>query len=331
MLDCLTRLAERMERLEASQEPTEREAAPQWPRCQRVRPFTWTGEGDGSPGPGPDATTRQLVGGAAGHVLRHDAARVRERKRGDGTGAATGVTTALRGTSHQYRHHLAQAMRECLTRGSASSGFVRSTARSSRMVWREVSCSGGKCFVRQIQFAERASGFKWTEDVKTDIPGHHLTGMAERYYNQQVEGWWEEQPALEHAMQRLLHLFSTKITPAQSIKMFTAPKSAKRSCTEHYLYLVALRSWSILHSRPRSSCLARDVVNDVHDGRIDNRKCFMCGKPGHLKATCPNKKQKWGEGGDADFVLTVDDSTIKEGGYVKTNSMAIMYGTGKNG
>ncbi|KAG3195824.1 hypothetical protein PC128_g8163 [Phytophthora cactorum] len=39
----------------------------------------------------------------------------------------------------------------------------------------------------------------------------------------------------------------------------------------------------------------------------------MCGKPGHLKATCPNKKQKWGEGGDADFVLTVDDSTIKEG------------------
>ncbi|KAG3092623.1 hypothetical protein PI125_g17080 [Phytophthora idaei] len=55
--------------------------------------------------------------------------------------------------------------------------------------------------------------------------------MAERYYNQQVEGWWEEQPALEHAMQRLLHMFSTKITPAQSIKMFTAPKSAKRSWT----------------------------------------------------------------------------------------------------
>ncbi|KAG3239910.1 hypothetical protein PI124_g15166 [Phytophthora idaei] len=100
MLDCLTRLAERMECLGASQEPTEREAAPQWPRCQRVRLFTWTGEGDGSPGPGLDATTRQLVGGAAGHVLRHDAARVRERKRGDGTGAATGVTTALRCTSH---------------------------------------------------------------------------------------------------------------------------------------------------------------------------------------------------------------------------------------
>ncbi|KAG3176358.1 hypothetical protein PC128_g17330 [Phytophthora cactorum] len=33
-----------------------------------------------------------------------------------------------------------------------------------------------------------------------DILSHHLTGMVERYYNQQVEGWWEEQPTLEHAM-----------------------------------------------------------------------------------------------------------------------------------
>ncbi|OWZ21672.1 hypothetical protein PHMEG_0003732 [Phytophthora megakarya] len=41
-------------------------------------------------------------------------------------------------------------------------------------------------------------------------------------------------------MQRLLHNFVTKITLAQSMKMFTAPKSAKRSWTEHYLYLVAV-------------------------------------------------------------------------------------------
>jgi hypothetical protein len=59
--------------------------------------------------------------------------------------------------------------------------------------------------------------------------------MAERYFNQQVEGWWDESPTLEHAMQRLPHTFATKITPAQSMKMLTAPKSAKRSWTEHYL------------------------------------------------------------------------------------------------
>ena len=41
-------------------------------------------------------------------------------------------------------------------------------------------------------------------------------------------------------MQRLLHTFATKITPAQKMKLFTAPKSAKRSWKEHYLYLVAV-------------------------------------------------------------------------------------------
>ena len=41
-------------------------------------------------------------------------------------------------------------------------------------------------------------------------------------------------------MQRLLHTFATKITPAQSMKIFVAPKNSKRSWTEHYLYLVAV-------------------------------------------------------------------------------------------
>ncbi|KAG3013770.1 hypothetical protein PC121_g14472 [Phytophthora cactorum] len=41
-------------------------------------------------------------------------------------------------------------------------------------------------------------------------------------------------------MQRLLQTFATKITPAQSMKMFTAAKSPKRSWAEHYLYLVAV-------------------------------------------------------------------------------------------
>ena len=45
---------------------------------------------------------------------------------------------------------------------------------------------------------------------------------------------------LEHAMQRLLQTFSTKITPAQSMKLFTAPKAVHRSWTDHFLYLTAV-------------------------------------------------------------------------------------------
>lgn len=98
----------------------------------------------------------------------------------------------------------------------------------------------GKDFVRQLQFAERASGFTWNEDIKVDVLGQHLSGMAQKYYRRQVEAWWIESPTLEHAMQRLLQTFATKITPAQSMKLFTALKSPQRNWTEHYLYLTAV-------------------------------------------------------------------------------------------
>ena len=38
-------------------------------------------------------------------------------------------------------------------------------------------------------------------------------------------------------MQRLLRVSTTKITPAQSIKLFAGAMSPQRSWTEHFLYL----------------------------------------------------------------------------------------------
>ncbi|OWZ02249.1 hypothetical protein PHMEG_00026224 [Phytophthora megakarya] len=96
-------------------------------------------------------------------------------------------------------------------------------------------------FMRQMRYAEAASGFAWSEDVKVDLLGHHLSGVTERYYNRQVEGWWAESPTVEHVMQRMLDTFNVQITPEQSLKLFNAPKSGKRTWTENYLYLVAVR------------------------------------------------------------------------------------------
>nr|CCA21443.1 conserved hypothetical protein [Albugo laibachii Nc14] len=94
-------------------------------------------------------------------------------------------------------------------------------------------------FVRQVQFAEGASGYPLSEDIKVDVLSHHLEETTERYYNQQLEGLWKEQPDLEHAMQCLLHTIAPKVTPVQSMKIFAATKSPARSWTEHYLHLVA--------------------------------------------------------------------------------------------
>uniref|UniRef100_A0AAV1VL66 CCHC-type domain-containing protein n=1 Tax=Peronospora matthiolae TaxID=2874970 RepID=A0AAV1VL66_9STRA len=98
----------------------------------------------------------------------------------------------------------------------------------------------GKEFVRQVGFAERACGFVWPEDIKVDVLGQHLAGKAQTYYRRQVETWWFENQTLVHAMQRLLQSSTTKISPAQSLKLFTAPKASHRKWTDHFLYLTAV-------------------------------------------------------------------------------------------
>ena len=80
----------------------------------------------------------------------------------------------------------------------------------------------------------------WPEDIKVDVFGHHLAGKGPTYYRRQVETWWREDQKLEHTMQRILQKFTTKMSPAQSMKRFTAPKASQRSWTDHFLYLTAV-------------------------------------------------------------------------------------------
>nr|CCA13864.1 conserved hypothetical protein [Albugo laibachii Nc14] len=282
----------------------------------------------------------------------------------DGAGAAAGFAATLRAATDLPT--------------TATTTYCTRTAELYQGLGRGY-LSWGKRFVPQISFAERASVFQWSEDVKVDVLGHHLTGMEERYYKKQVEGWWEEEPTLEHVMQRLLQTFATMITPDQSMKLFTAPKSPKRSWTEHYLYLVALSEAcggadnlaqdNIVHYADpsmRASILSRlnlmrtdylrqaeelahfaqstefelrwkhfgrDLVNNVHEWRRDvreerknvweerrgfrserrdARKCYKCGKPGHLKAACLERNRERGMSAEVDFVLTVDGPRVDE-------------------
>ncbi|KAG3120020.1 hypothetical protein PI124_g1677 [Phytophthora idaei] len=63
---------------------------------------------------------------------------------------------------------------------------------------------------------------------------------SRKEYNKQVEAWWVQLPTLQYVMERMLQAFKTNITPAQAMKLLTAPKELKRTWSEHYIYSVII-------------------------------------------------------------------------------------------
>ena len=100
--------------------------------------------------------------------------------------------------------------------------------------------SWGKNFIRAIARAEMACGYQWAEDVKVEVLGNYLEGPAERYFNAQVDKWWDQGPALWFILERLNDAFKTNVSSAQAIRMLGQRKDPRRSWPEHLLYLVAV-------------------------------------------------------------------------------------------
>ncbi|DAZ92507.1 TPA: hypothetical protein N0F65_012737 [Lagenidium giganteum] len=47
----------------------------------------------------------------------------------------------------------------------------------------------GRRFIRAVSYAETACGYTWSEEIKVELLGYHLTGIAERYFNTQIQRW----------------------------------------------------------------------------------------------------------------------------------------------
>lgn len=59
--------------------------------------------------------------------------------------------------------------------------------------------------------------------MKVELLVHYLDGMAERYFNKQIEVWWNRNAALKYAMERMIEAFEEIITPVEAMNLFTRP------------------------------------------------------------------------------------------------------------
>nr|CCA22467.1 Mitochondrial Carrier (MC) Family putative [Albugo laibachii Nc14] len=98
----------------------------------------------------------------------------------------------------------------------------------------------GYRFLRQLSHAQQASGGIWSEEVKLDCLGRHLSGRALTYYEQQVTQWMTQCSSVEEVMDRINEVFRLSITRTQVTRAFTAKNSSGRSWNEHFLFLSAV-------------------------------------------------------------------------------------------
>ncbi|KAE9350365.1 hypothetical protein PF008_g6485 [Phytophthora fragariae] len=102
---------------------------------------------------------------------------------------------------------------------------------------------GVRRFERQVGIGQWACDPPWLEDVKVDLLGHYLSDTTEK----QVGTWWNQLPTLQYAVERMLDAFIMNITPAQAMKLFTAPKGSKGGYASVQLRTVLMTN--VHHSR----------------------------------------------------------------------------------
>ena len=100
----------------------------------------------------------------------------------------------------------------------------------------------GERYFRAIDLAQRHCGIFWSEDIKIDCLSQYLDGKALSYFNAQYMSWWDQEPTLLYAMDKMYRAFCVQLTMKQAMSLFEQQKDQNKSFIEHLSYLVAVNA-----------------------------------------------------------------------------------------
>ncbi|KAE9048493.1 hypothetical protein PR003_g207 [Phytophthora rubi] len=92
--------------------------------------------------------------------------------------------------------------------------------------------------------AELAHSYRWAERAKVNKFAEHLSGRAEKYFQQHVQRWWGTQPNLWFIMEQMNAAFHVNISNRQDMKLLSSEKESTRTWNDHFLYLNAVTNAS---------------------------------------------------------------------------------------
>ncbi len=91
-------------------------------------------------------------------------------------------------------------------------------------------------FVGQLERAQVASGYFWSEEVKMDVLEGHLEGKVLGYWQVKRDSWTGS--TLEHAMEALQKNYKCTLSDQQAMVLFDKEKPMYHGYTEHLNYLL---------------------------------------------------------------------------------------------